>query len=80
MDTRKHTRKETTIDQITVKDTTLALRTHKEPGCKASWGKRLKLETEIPWREIGRNIAHTGSEQKKTRALGSKTYYTEPCT
>ena len=27
------------LDQITVKDITLALKTHKEPGCKASWEK-----------------------------------------
>jgi len=68
MDTRKYTRKETTIDQITVrvKDITLALKTHKEPGCKASWEKRLKLETEIPWREIGRNIAHGIGTKKDT--------------
>tara|TARA_B100000524_G_scaffold321515_1_gene202433 strand:- start:52 stop:363 length:312 start_codon:yes stop_codon:yes gene_type:complete len=61
MDTRKHTRKETTRpnnsqghQHITL---ILALNTHKELGCKASWEKRLKLETEIPWREIGKNIA-----------------------
>ena len=47
------------LDQITFKNITLilALNTHKELGCKASWEKRLKLETEIPWREIGKNIA-----------------------
>ena len=54
------------LDQITVKDITLALKTHKEPGCKASWEKRLKLETEIPWREIGRNIAHGIGTKKDT--------------
>ena len=32
------------LDQMTVKDITRALKTHKEPGCKASWEKRLKLE------------------------------------
>ena len=58
------------LDQITVKDITLALKTHKEPGCKASWEKRLKLETDIPWREIGRNIAHGIGTKKDTRAGG----------
>ena len=60
MDTRKHTRKETTRrpNNSQGEGHKLALKTHKEPGCKASWEKRLKLETEIPWREIGRNIAH----------------------
>ena len=54
------------LDQITVKDITLALKTHKEPGCKASWEKRLKLETQIPWRESGRNIAHGIGTKKDT--------------
>ena len=45
--------------------------THKEPGCKASWEKRFKLETDIPWREIGRNIAH-GIGTKKDEHLVQK--------
>ena len=70
MDTRKYTRKETTIDQITVrvKDITLALKTHKEPGCKASWEKRLKLETEIPL-ERNRQKLSTRDRNKKRHEL-----------
>ena len=68
MDTRKHTRKETTRrpNNSQGEGHKLALKTHKEPGCKASWEKRLKLETEIPWREIGRNIAHGIGTKKDT--------------
>ena len=66
MDTnRKHTRKETTRPNNSQGHHT-GIETHKEPGCKASWEKRLKLETEIPWREIGRNIAHGIGTKKDT--------------
>ena len=57
MDTRNHTRKETTRPNNSQGHHTSTVKTHKELGCKASWEKRLKLETEIPWREIGKNIA-----------------------
>ena len=59
MDARKHTRKETTIRPNNSQGHhTSTVKTHKELGCKTSLEKKLKLETEIPWREIGRNIVH----------------------
>ena len=47
IDTRKHTRKETTRPNNSQGHHT-GIETHKEPGCKASSERRLKLETEIP--------------------------------
>jgi len=71
-------RKKTTRPNISQGHHT-ALKTHKERGCKTTWGKRLKLlETYIPWREIGRNIANGIGTKNDTssRSQGSKTYYT----
>jgi hypothetical protein len=66
------------LDQITVKDITLALKIHKEPGCKTSWEKIL---TEIPWREIGRKITHGIGTKKDTSSWFKNILYTEaePC-
>jgi len=67
MDIRKHTRtrKVTTRPNNSQGHHTSTKNT--QPGYKTSWEKRPKLETEIPWREIGRNIGFLshGIDQKK---------------
>jgi len=54
------------LDQITVKDITLilALNTHKELGCKASWEKRLKTGN--------RNTVERNRQEHSTRDRNKK--------
>ena len=65
MDTRKHTRKETTRPNNSQGHHPSTKNTH-GTRMQNQLGKKTKLETEITWRKIGRNIAHGIGTKKDT--------------